>query len=151
MDKQIHNYIEEIRALIHDADDKLTRNNPHLRYILSASASKLIQSLDAVVKQYQTEYEASSIRLQKMGKGALGFTMFVLCMEALFIFRLMISRIRRDTAKLVQSEEKFRLSVESSQDGILAYDKAIHYTLWNKAMEQMIGSYKQQGAWQNPF
>lgn len=151
LDKQIHNYIEEIHALIHDTDDKLTQNNPHLRYILSASASKLIQSLDAVVKQYQTECEANNIRFQKMQKGVHSFAMFVLCMAALFIFRPMISCIRRDTAKLVQSEEKFRLMVESSQEGILAYDKTIRYTLWNKAMEQISGVTSNEVLGKTPF
>src|SRR3989339_1069801 len=32
LDKQLHDYIAEIHALIRDTDDKLTRNNPHLRY-----------------------------------------------------------------------------------------------------------------------
>src|SRR3989339_2245329 len=128
-------------------DDKLTRNNPHLRYILSASASKLIQSLDAVVKQYQTECEANNMKLQKMEKGTLGFTIFVLCMVALFIFRPMISRIEN----LKRSEEKFHLLAESSQDGILAYDKDIRYTFWNKAMERISGVTSEEVLGKTPF
>ncbi|MCR4321589.1 MAG: EAL domain-containing protein [Candidatus Brocadiaceae bacterium] len=142
LDKQIHNYIENIHALIHDTDDKLTRNNPHLRYILSASASKLIQSLDAVVKQYQTECEASeanNIRLQKMGKGALGFTMFVLCMEALFIFRPMSSRIRKDTAKLVRSETYLRSIIDSAMDGIITVNEYGIIESFSAASEKMFG------------
>ena len=86
-------------------------------------------------------------------------------MEALFIFRPMISRIRRYTIKLVRSEaylrsvinnlkrgeEKFRLLAESSQDGILAYDKDIRYTFWNKAMEQITGVTGKEVLGKSPF
>ena len=77
----------------------------------------------------------------------------------------MISRIRRYTIKLVRSEaylrsvinnlkrgeEKFRLLAESSQDGILAYDKDIRYTFWNKAMEQITGVTGKEVLGKSPF
>ena len=137
LDKQIRNYIEEIHALIRDTDDKLTRNNPHLRYILSASASKLIQSLDTAVKQYQTESEANIARLQKMEKGALGFTLFVLFMEAFFIFRPMISRIRRDTHTLVRSEASLRSVIDNAMDGIITINEQGIVESFNTAAEKV--------------
>ncbi len=169
LDKQLHDYIAEIQALSglkpnsdktvtnpslkagvsgytsyrgfspDGTDDKLTRNNPHLRYILSASASKLIQSLDAVVKQYQTESEANIARLQMIEKGALGFTLFVLCMEALFIFRPMISRIRRDTIKLVRSEAYLRSVINNAMDGIITINEQGAVQSFNTAAEKMFG------------
>ncbi len=50
-----------------------------------------------------------------------------------------ITELKRITNELRESNERFRLLIESSQDGILAYDKDFRYTLWNKAMERISG------------
>ena len=52
---------------------------------------------------------------------------------------------------LKNGEEPFRLMVESSQDGILAYDNAIRYTLWNKAMERISGVTSKEVLGKTPF
>ncbi len=50
-----------------------------------------------------------------------------------------ITELKRITKELKESNERFHLLIESSQDGILAYDMDFRYTLWNKAMERMSG------------
>ncbi len=50
-----------------------------------------------------------------------------------------ITEMRRITNELRESNERFRLLMESSQDGIFAYDMSFHYTFWNKAMEKISG------------
>lgn len=50
-----------------------------------------------------------------------------------------ITELKRITRELKESNERFRLLIQSSQDGILAYDKDFRYTLWNKAMERISG------------
>lgn len=139
LDKQIRDYVAEINGLAHDTDERLTWNNPRLRYILSVSNSKLLKSLDAVVKQYQTESEANIARLQMIEKGALGFTLFILFMEALFIFRPMISRIRRDTRTLVRSEAYLRSVINNAMDGIITINEHGAVQSFNAAAEKMFG------------
>lgn len=53
--------------------------------------------------------------------------------------------------KLKESEERLRLLIESSQDGIFAYDRDIRYTLWNKAMEQISGIKREDILGKSPF
>ena len=139
LDKQVRDYVAEINDLAHDTDERLTWNNPRLRYILSVSNPKLLKSLDTVVKQYQTESEANIARLQMIENGALGFTLFVLCMEALFIFRPMISRIRRDTIKLVRSEAYLRSVINNAMDGIITINEQGAVQSFNTAAEKMFG------------
>lgn len=55
-----------------------------------------------------------------------------------------ITELKRVSEELKESNERFRLLIESSQDGILAYDKEFRYTLWNKAMEQMSGMSREE-------
>ena len=140
LEKQLRDYLTEIKALVDCPDGKLNRGNPHVRYVLTASKTTLIDSLDVLVKQYQWESEHKSNRLQGFEIGVMSLTLFTLVMEVVFIFRPMVRRIRQDAAKTIQEgEDRFRMLVESSRDGIFAYDKDIHCTVWNKAMEQISG------------
>jgi diguanylate cyclase (GGDEF)-like protein/PAS domain S-box-containing protein len=139
LDKQIRDYVAGINGLAHDTDERLTWNNPRLRYILSVSNLKLLKSLDAVVKQYQTESEANIARLQQIERGALGFALFVLCMEALFIFRPMILRIRRDTRTLVRSEAYLRSVINNAMDGIITINEHGAVQSFNAAAEKIFG------------
>ncbi|MBF8277885.1 MAG: hypothetical protein HW390_2958 [Candidatus Brocadiaceae bacterium] len=140
LEKQLREYIAEIKALVDCPDNKLIRSNPHLRHVLTASKTTLLDSLDVLVKQYQWESERESNRLQGFEIGVMSLTLFTLMMEMVFIFRPMVRRIRQDAARTIQEgEDRFRMLVESSLDGIFAYDKDIHCTIWNKAMEQISG------------
>ena len=76
---------------------------------------------------------------KKIESGALGFTLFVLFMEALFIFRPMISRIRRDTAKLVSSETYLRSIFDNAMDGIITINEQGIVESFNAAAEKMFG------------
>ena len=51
----------------------------------------------------------------------------------------MAARRRRAEAELREKEGRLRSLVESSGDGILAYDTDIRVTLWNPAMESISG------------
>lgn len=55
---KIYDYIIAVKALAHAEDSELTQDNPHLRYILDAATTELLEVLDAVVSQYQHESEA---------------------------------------------------------------------------------------------
>ncbi len=56
LEKQLRDYIAAIKALVDCPDDKLNWSNPHTRYILTASKTTLLNSLDVLVKQYR-EFE----------------------------------------------------------------------------------------------
>ncbi len=139
LDRQIRDYIEEINALAHEPHEKLTRNNPHLRHILSASASKLLTSLDEAVSQYQQENEADVARLQRIEGGALGIALFTLLMEALFIFRPMISRIRQETSCLARSEAHLRLIIDNAMDAVITADEQGAIKSFNPTAERIFG------------
>ncbi|MBD1939843.1 type IV pili methyl-accepting chemotaxis transducer N-terminal domain-containing protein [Microcoleus sp. FACHB-68] len=65
LDKQVRQYIEQVRALISLADVELKAENSHLSYIMSAASSELLAALDAVVSQYQKESEAEQLALDR--------------------------------------------------------------------------------------
>lgn len=63
LDRQIRNYIAEVRALVQSEDSQLTQDNSHLQYILNAASSDLLTALDRIVSQYQKESEAEQLAL----------------------------------------------------------------------------------------
>ncbi|MDO8141390.1 MAG: response regulator [Candidatus Brocadiales bacterium] len=67
------------------------------------------------------------------------------------MLQLKIEELLATEDKLKENEEKLRLLIESSQDGILAYDRDIRYTLWNKAMERISGMKREDVLGKSPF
>ncbi|MDF0556532.1 ATP-binding protein [Kamptonema sp. UHCC 0994] len=63
LDKQVRDYIAEVRALVQSPDAELEQNNPHLNYITTTAYSQLLEALDAVVTQYQQESEAELLEM----------------------------------------------------------------------------------------
>lgn len=63
LDRQIRDYITQVRALGQASITELTQENPHLQYILRASATDLLAALEAVVSQYQKESDAALLNV----------------------------------------------------------------------------------------
>ncbi len=137
LDRQIRDFVSEIRVIARTQD--IDSGNAHFQYILGESTSRLIESLDVLVKQYQKESEVNSVRLRNMEMGVLSFTLFVLFMEAFFIFRPMIVRVRQDTMRLMNSEMRISSVVEHAMDGIITLDRYGNIESFNPAAEKMFG------------
>ena len=64
LDRQIRDYIAQVRAFAQAPPTELTKENPHLQSILRASATDLLEAIDTVVAQYQKESEAAQLQLE---------------------------------------------------------------------------------------
>ncbi len=64
LDQQIRDYIAQARALAKANPTELTQENPHLQAILRASATDLLEAIEAVVAQYQKESDAAQLQLE---------------------------------------------------------------------------------------
>lgn len=62
-----------------------------------------------------------------------------------------VTEFKQLTDRLRENEERLRLLIESSQDGIIAYDNDIRYILWNKAMERISGVKREALLGKSPF
>jgi signal transduction histidine kinase len=65
LDRQIRDYIAHVRALGQAPPEALTEDNPHLQSILQASATNLLEALEAVVSQYQRESDVAQLNIEK--------------------------------------------------------------------------------------
>lgn len=136
LDQQVRAFMAEAQALINAPESRLSKNNPHLLYVLKASQGDLLQSLDNVVTQYQKQSESDIARLRSLETAILVITLLALLFEALFIFRPMVRSIRRETKYLTDSNRKLRqLSTSDGLTGIpnrRYFDEFLHLE-WNRA------------------
>ncbi|OCQ94379.1 histidine kinase [Oscillatoriales cyanobacterium USR001] len=63
LDRQLHDYLVAVKALVESPDTELTPNNPHLTYISQQAYGELLQAFDTVVSQYQEESETEQLEL----------------------------------------------------------------------------------------
>ncbi len=64
LDRQIRDFIAQVRALAQAPREELTQKNPYLQSILQMSARDLLEAIDAVVGQYQKESDAAQLNLE---------------------------------------------------------------------------------------
>ncbi|MEB3180571.1 MAG: ATP-binding protein [Nostocaceae cyanobacterium] len=63
LNRQVRNYISQVKALLHTPETELNHHNPHLSYILQAASQDLLTALDAVVSQYQQDSDIEQLAL----------------------------------------------------------------------------------------
>lgn len=97
LNTQIKNYLQAVKSLAHAPESELTQDNPHLNYILTEARVKLLSALDRIVKQYQMESETNIAGLGNLETGVTGVALLVILGVWLFIFRPMVSQIKRET------------------------------------------------------
>lgn len=115
LDAKQQQHFAAVRALLALQDSELTYDNPRLAAIL-ATADGLIAAQDAMVAQFQRESEERVGRLQALERLVLGLTLFVLLLEALFIFRPAVRAIAREQEQLTAANDE--LQRLSNQDGL---------------------------------
>jgi hypothetical protein len=98
LDKQVRDYVREVKKLIHTKEVELTLDNPHLSYIIDTASSRFLNTLDKVVKQYQIDSESFLMRQKYVEIGLLSTLMIVLILSWQFIFRPMIYNIKQEHA-----------------------------------------------------
>ncbi len=64
LDRQIRDYITQVKALIQAPCSSLTQENPHLQAIVKTSEKDLLQALEALVSQDQKESDEAQIEIE---------------------------------------------------------------------------------------
>jgi PAS domain S-box-containing protein len=139
VDGLVKEYVARVRALAAESDERLSHDHPDLRWIVATAPGDLLDALDNLVGLYQRESEAEIVRIQSLETMVLGATLSVLVMEALFIFRPMVGRVREERRKLVRAEAYTRAILDNSYDAILTIDRGGRIRSVNRATTTMFG------------
>lgn len=135
----VRDYIARVRMFGEAPDASITRDHPDVQWILDTATGELLTRLDQVVAAYQKESEGEIARIQTLETMVLGATLSVLVMEALFIFRPMVVRVRDERRKLVRAEAYTRAILDNSYDAILTIDRSGQVRSANRATTTMFG------------
>jgi len=118
LDGQVKAYIKMVQELLLEEDDKLTANNPLLRYIINTAPTTLLVALDQMVSQYQLEGEESVRSLAKAETIFWLLTMLLLMLEAVLIFHPFIRHVRSVISKLQSVTNELQVHQDHLEDMI---------------------------------
>ncbi len=133
---RLESFFKEARALATDMGENLSPSNPHLLYILDAARGELLDSLDAIVKEYQLESERKMSALLSAQRITLLLSILILLLIAVFVFRPMVIRITEEKMMLERMNQQLnRLSVIDGLTGIANRRNFDEYYLreWKRA------------------
>ncbi|MGK7346700.1 MAG: response regulator [Candidatus Nitrospinota bacterium M3_3B_026] len=139
LEKNVRQFIADLRALAREPDSLLTPENTHLKSVLKAADAELLEALETLTAQYQGENEEKVYRMRLLGMGALGVIIFVLIGEDLFIFRPMSRRVEEKARKLVENEKRLRDITAALGEGVYVTDKAGRLVFMNPEAERLTG------------
>ncbi len=130
-DRLTRAFLEQAKAFAAAPDRDQRPDNPHLRFVLEAAPGGLLDSLDAVVTQYQKENERRVADLRAMQGYVLALSLVVLALSAFAVFRPMVRRVRLDVGERIKAETRLNEAIESISDGFALYDAEDRLILWN--------------------
>ncbi|MEW6497507.1 MAG: ATP-binding protein [Cyanobacteriota bacterium] len=107
LDQQIRDYITQARALAQVPPAELTGENPHLQKILQASTADLLEALEALVSQYQEEFDAAwlELEIQKAQLYQQSCTATATAQAQAQQLEQILHDLRKTQAQLIQSEK----------------------------------------------
>ena len=132
---RINRYTSEALSLANEPVHLLSRDNPHLTYIL-LNSENLLQSLDQIVSLYQQESEAKVQRLQMLETTSGVIILLTLAFLGLYIFRPLANTLLEERAQLERVNQE--LAFLSSVDGLTGIANRRHFDqflsqLWSQA------------------
>ena len=116
LDLKIRTFLERARVLASSGtqrpDFQEGTVDPSVAYFFDISSTSILEELseglDALVEQFQRESDARLHHTLRLELAVLGTTILVLLAMALFVFRPMIARVRRDIDELQHAGQKLR-------------------------------------------
>ncbi len=118
LDKQVEDYIKMVNDLLQLDDDALTIANSLLQTITQNASATLVVALDKMVRQYQSEGEASVKHLQKIETLFWGFTLMLLALEAILIFHPFVKHVKAIIGKLQRVTEELQRHQDSLEETV---------------------------------
>lgn len=123
LDKMVKAYIAKVKNLLLALDSELNPENQDLQYILSQAHTKLLESLDLAVKEFQKESETRISQFQKLQALVLILALLILLCTGILIFQPMVNHIKRETVRLQEQSAALTLSNAELQKEIKEHTK----------------------------
>jgi signal transduction histidine kinase len=119
LDTLVKAYVSRVRSFADLPDAELFLSHPEVTWITTTATGELLTGLESVVAAYQHESESDIARLQWLELAVLSTTFVILGIEAWFIFRPMVHRVRQERQRLLSAEASTRAILDNSYDAIV--------------------------------
>jgi PAS domain S-box-containing protein len=137
LDIKIRNYIANAKRF------RDTTDGVSLTYVLR-NAEPLLKELSEVSALYLDETEARTAKLKNFETLICFVTIFILLLEAFFIFRPANAVIQRKTKELVDEKNYSNAVIESSSNAIISIDANHYVKTFNRQAEIIFGFKKNE-------
>ncbi len=105
LDRRLRAYLDHAFRLSGTPDRGLGPQHPSFRYIMAASNGLLI-AIEQLVDLLDKEAKANVGQIRMLEAGLLAATLLILSLEAFWIFRPIVRRIRDDGRRLIELQER---------------------------------------------
>ncbi len=140
LDEQVRQYIASIRSLLADAErGEANLANEHLQSILVQAPTRLLQTLNKAVLQYEKEASDELQTALRYEKIVYVVTLLTLLLEALLIYRPLVNRVKNTTKDFLRQLQFSDSVVNTSQALIIGLDQSAQVRLFNAHSEQLTG------------
>jgi len=119
LDKQMRMYVSALRTVLSMPYEDMRPGTQEVRYILSTAPGRLLESLDAMVFQYQLEGEGAFKRLHWLETAVVLMTLCTLMLEAGFIFRPMVKHVQSQIDHITQISEALRQARDTLEEKVI--------------------------------
>ena len=119
LDKQMRTYVSALRTVLSMPYEDMRPGVQEVRYILSTAPGRLLESLDAMVFQYQLEGEGAFKRLHWLETAVVLMTLCTLMLEAGFIFRPMVRHVQAQIDHITQISEALRQARDTLEEKVV--------------------------------
>lgn len=140
LDQQVKDFIAAIRNLLSTAEaGAVPLDNEDLQYILEASPTRLLQTLNKAVLQYEAEATNELLNALTYEKIIYAITLLTLLLEAFLIYRPLVNRVKRTTKDFLRQLQFSDSVVDTSQALIVGMNQSGTVQLFNQHSEHLTG------------
>jgi len=126
LDRQMRTYVSALRTVLSMPYEDMRAGVPEIRYVLSTAPGRLLESLDAMVFQYQREGEEAFGRLHGLETAVVLLTLCTLMLEAGFIFRPMVRHVQGQINHITQISEALRHARDNLEEKVVQRTRELH-------------------------
>ncbi|MGB1086960.1 MAG: sensor histidine kinase [Alphaproteobacteria bacterium] len=123
LDQQTRDFITDARAILRLPLENQTLAQPAVQDLIQQRANRLLQSLDLAVTVYNREGNEALEQIRFVQIALMFATIATLILEAILIFRPMVSRVEREIAENKRISSELRVARDGLEDEVIRRTK----------------------------
>ncbi|MBI5814344.1 MAG: PAS domain S-box protein [Nitrospinae bacterium] len=148
LDAQVRSYLQIIRKVATAPESGLAASASDVNGILHVAQGELVNSLDFLVQQYESESKISVADLQQLELAFIGAILMTVIIASLFIFLPALKQLNENTGRLLDSRQRLSDVLDVIGEAIIVADETGKIVqanreaskVWGYGAEELIGA-----------